>query len=475
VNRRDFLGATAAAALLPIAGSRALAATTMPKVDVVVIGAGLSGLHAASLLEADGRKVMVLEGRQRVGGRVLSLDEVNGSPEAGANSMLSAYGRTLDLARGHELPLVDTTQRRSPTPAVLHIGGRTMTTAEWKDAAQNPFVGARRALPPAAHSWIEVSKANTITTSDGWSDPANAALDVSMAKFFGDRGYSPAEIRLAHDVNPGYGERAEDVSLLNWLFVDTFFKAQREAGPGEWAVLGGNQRLPEAMAKALKSEIRFGMKVVAVVADKQGVEVRCANGTRVRAAHVVCSMPLSTMRSVTFDPPLPPLHRQAVAEVPHMKITQTHFEVIEPFWESDGLSSDMWTDTDLGTLTAIRGAKDPTQVTSLAAWARGAQADRVDKLSEADGAAHVLAELERLRPAAKGKVRVAGFKSWQKDEFALGDWVVWKPGQPMSLPKACGTAHGAIHFCGEHTALANRGMEGALESGERAALEIIAP
>lgn len=474
MKRRTFLGATAAAALMPIVGSRALAAI-VHKVDVVVIGAGLSGLHAASLLEADGRKVMVIEGRDRVGGRVCSLDDVNGSPEAGANTMLAAYGRTLDLARGYKLPLYDTSQRRLSKPAVLHLGGRTMTVAQWSEAAENPFKGERRSKPPGALCWMETGQFNPLTEAEGWCDPANAALDMSMARFLTERGYSPAEIRLAHDTNPAYGEGAVDVSLLNWLFVDTFFKAQRQAGTAEMAVLGGNARLPEAMAKAVKGEILLGKKVVAITSDASGAEVRCSDGTRVRASQVICSIPLSTMRSVTFDPPLPPLHQQAVREVPHMKITQTHFEVSDPFWDSDGISSDMWTDTGLGVLSAIRGGANPAEVTSMSAWARGTTAGQIDKMGEPAARAYVQAELERLRPAAKGKVRVAGFKSWQLDEFAQGDWVVWKPGQPTTMPRAIGQAHGPIHFCGEHTALANRGMEGALESGERVALEIIAP
>ncbi|PEQ12605.1 hypothetical protein B2G71_09835 [Novosphingobium sp. PC22D] len=474
MKRRTFLAGTAAGALLPLVRTAAMA-RSMPEVDVLVIGAGLSGLYAASLLESVGSQVMVIEGRNRVGGRVLSLDDVNGSPEAGANSMLSAYGRALDLAHRFELPLINGVERPKASPAVLHIGGRTMTLAEWKDAPSNPFAGDRRAVPPAALCWMETGKFNPITTSDGWCDPANAELDISMQQFLSERGFSPAEIRLAHDVNPAYGEHASGVSLLNWLFVANFFKAQQAAGGAEWSVLGGNSRLPEALANSLQNEIVFRKKVVAIKTSSAGAEVHCADGTRITAGHVICSIPLATMANVAFDPPLPPLQAKAVAEVPHMKITQTHFEVTEPFWEADGIAPDMWTDTDLGVLSSIRGGEDPKQITSLTAWARGTTAERVDALDEEAAREHVLAELVRLRPAAEGKVRVAGFKSWQKDEFSLGDWVVWKPGQPTTLAREVGKAHGRIHFCGEHTALVNRGMEGALDSGERAALEIIDP
>jgi monoamine oxidase len=82
-------------------------------------------------------------------------------------------------------------------------------------------------------------------------------------------------------------------------------------------------------------------------------------------------------------------------------------------------------------------------------------------------------EYEALRPAAKGQLEVAGVKSWQSDRYSGGDWVCWAPGQVTDAVPALKEPAGLIHFCGEHTALSNRGMEGAMESGERAALELL--
>jgi monoamine oxidase len=68
---------------------------------------------------------------------------------------------------------------------------------------------------------------------------------------------------------------------------------------------------------------------------------------------------------------------------------------------------------------------------------------------------------------------VLAYHSWKNDPFALGDWAVWEPGQISAFSREVGKAHGRIHFCGEHTAVSNRGMEGAMESGERVALEVL--
>jgi monoamine oxidase len=111
-------------------------------------------------------------------------------------------------------------------------------------------------------------------------------------------------------------------------------------------------------------------------------------------------------------------------------------------------------------------------VTSLMAWGRGHLADRLDTLGEEAAQQHVLKAYEALRPAAKGKLELAGIKSWQSDPFAGGDWAIWAPGQVTECLPALIEPADRIHFCGEHTATANRGMEGAMESGERAAFEV---
>ena len=66
-----------------------------------------------------------------------------------------------------------------------------------------------------------------------------------------------------------------------------------------------------------------------------------------------------------------------------------------------------------------------------------------------------------------------GFKSWQTDPFSCGVWAIWQPGQVRDFIQHVAKPHGNVHFCGEHTALSNRGMEGAMESGERAAQEVL--
>jgi monoamine oxidase len=82
--------------------------------------------------------------------------------------------------------------------------------------------------------------------------------------------------------------------------------------------------------------------------------------------------------------------------------------------------------------------------------------------------------LARVRPSTRGSLRAVKTVSWQRDPFAGGIYSAWKPGQITRYGETIAAPHGNVFFAGEHTAMLNRGMEGAAESGERAAGEILA-
>ena len=163
----------------------------------------------------------------------------------------------------------------------------------------------------------------------------------------------------------------------------------------------------------------------------------------------------------------------AIRTVPVMRITKVVLVPKRPFWKDDGLSPAMWTDSPAGEIRALREAEGHADVTCLMAWGRGFLADQLDALGPEGASRLVIQEYERLRPAARGQLVARGYKSWQTDRFAGGTWSVWAPGQPQQFLPELARAEGRLHFCGEHTALSNRGMEGAMESGERAALELL--
>jgi monoamine oxidase len=121
LTRRDFLIRSAVAASLAALPRRPAWAAT-DSADVIVVGAGLSGLNAALTLEDAGFSVLVLEGRDRVGGKILTFGSVPGLPEAGGQSIGSGYGRVVDAAQRSGIALDDQLPQalRHPDIALVH-------------------------------------------------------------------------------------------------------------------------------------------------------------------------------------------------------------------------------------------------------------------------------------------------------------------------------------------------------------------
>lgn len=472
LSRRDFLVRSAVAASLVALPRRPGWAATS-STDVIVVGAGLAGLNAALTLEDAGLAVLVLEGRDRVGGKILTFDRVPGLPEAGGQSIGSGYGRIIDAARRSNLELDDQLPQalRHPDTALI-LEGRPIAKAAWRDSPRNPFPAALRDLMPWQYTPMAMARGNPLASVEDWFSPKHAAADVSMHEFLRAQGASEAMIDLAYDTNTSYGTSAHDVSALMMAFVEAFTRAQRNLKPAVYKARGGNQRIPEGMAQRLKGGVRLRQTVTAIRSDANGVTVLTQDGQRYSAKAAVCALPFSTLRHVRFDPPLAGPQGEAVKTLPHQMITQIAIEARRPFWESDGLPPSMWTDSPIGRVFAIRRSADDDEVSSLLVTAYGHKAAYLDRLGAAGAARRAISEIEGIRPAAKGRLRVVQQHSWALDPFAAGDWAYFSPGTVTRFMPAMFQPHGRVHFCGEQTAVGARGMEGAMESGERAALEI---
>ena len=466
ISRRAFVTGGAAAI---IAGAAPRAAWARTEADIIVIGAGLSGLHAAWMLENAGLRVMVIEGSDRIGGRLHTLDDLPGRPEAGGVQIGSGYARLHAHAERLGIPLVGGGDE--PRDALYRINAVNSTAAEWPTSPGNRLSAAERAVPPAGLGRLYGSRLPALASPEAWRDPANiAALDRPYAEMLRGLGASDEAVRLINaNLN---GNSIETLSALHVARTAAIFRSQ----PGPVRTIGGgSQRLPEAMAAALRGDVRLRQRVVVINEGRGGVEVGLEGGARLLAKQVISTIPFNMMiptarRSFDFGRPLPEVIDRARLALPYTEAVFFYLAARRAFWRDDGLPATLWSDEALlGRMFVL--SDDPPMVKIWLAGPLVGQAYIAD--AETHGAA-VIAAIEQARPSARGQLTMLRRFDWQNQPFHHG--IYHHLGARQGAMLAAATAHTGrrLHFAGEHLAIAASGMEGALESGERAAQTVLA-
>jgi len=444
---------------------------------VVVIGAGLAGLHAALQLQARGIDVKVIEGQDRVGGRVHSMRQRGSTKEAGGTYIGAGYTRVIGAAATHGVELIDVT----PVLAfyreqALVLGREIIHQAEWPAHPANPFPERDRKLMPWAYHRVLTARECPLESPGDWLDPQHLQHDVSLRDWMRGLRLSDAAIAMGYGLNVSFGDSAADVSALLMFFRAAFSIAQRKLAPPGivgYTAKDGVQRIPEAMAAALDTEVALEKIVTAIAAQRDQLHIHCADGSEYLARDVICTLPFSVLRTIKIDPPLTGALAQAVTSLPYQPMTQIYLAHKSEFWNDDGYAPSLYTDGVLGMISAARNGEDPDEVTSFTAWAMGPNARYLDTLPKAQAGRLAIAELEALRPAAKGQLEFVDLHSWGTDPFARGGWAYFQPGQIAEFGANMGAAHGSLRFCGEHLARTSRGMEGAMESAEHVVAELL--
>ncbi|MEE4184389.1 MAG: NAD(P)/FAD-dependent oxidoreductase [Gammaproteobacteria bacterium] len=460
------LAAAGAIASLPavLAGC---AAPTRKDADVIVIGAGLSGLNAAILLQDQGFDVQVLEGSARVGGRVFTLDDQPHKPEAGGSEFsLVSYARILDMINRLELEVVP--WRGTDVRFAYFVNGELVAGEDWPASPANKVsVAAARPVPPMFISTRFIPQPVPLSTMSAWLEPEGQAYDVPLGDYLQANGADAEALRLIASRNNT--PRLNDMSALWRMRADKF--AEAFGGLDQLRNLGGGMsRLPEAMAAVLKRGVQLKTPVTAVTTSDTGVQVTTADGSTYSAAFAVCTVPLPMLRQIDLQPALADVQAKAVAEIPYDDHMEVYFDVLEPYWEIDGLASSLWTDSELGLVLHIA---DPGSLGYLWLAISGTGSQALLNLPEAEVFERLTAALIAARPSLEGRIKPMTTQNWSKYPWNQGHVAYRAPGQITEFGAVLTQPHGRIHFAGEHTAVLNSGMEGAMESGERAAIEII--
>ncbi|MEP2736568.1 MAG: FAD-dependent oxidoreductase [Erythrobacter sp.] len=482
LTRRRFVYQSAASLAIASSGPGfARSPLAEEKADVIVIGAGLSGLNSAMILRDAGYKVLVLEANNRVGGRAYTADDVEGRPEYGANQIGPQYARLRGMAKKLGIKLKQGANLNAPF--AFSLNGELISKESWPDSKFNRTKGDERALLPSQLMGHYLLKNDPFKASGDWLKSSASAYDISLGTWFKSLGASPAALWLMDQ-----GLIAPDLwsaSALDKLqgipreYLATLSKAKsgvkgnsfEQSAPVSSRVAGGTQRLPEAMAATLGDAVRLNQQVARLDTNESGVEVRCMDGTRYKADFAVSAVPLTVLRRISIYPNLNGSQREAVMLTPYASTTFVYLNVKRRYWEDDGFDASLWTD---GPVNSIRQPFDYTGSRErLVAVSTGLKGQRLDQLPPKERGEFVLKQIETLRPAAKGQLEVSGVHSWAQEPFSAGCSSALPAGHTLRFANALVKPHGRIHFAGEHTKRLEVGMESAMESGERVASEIM--
>lgn len=455
-----------------------------PKKRVVVLGAGLAGLTAAWELDQAGHEVVVIEAQTRPGGRVLTFREGFSpglSAEAGAMAFSDSYRHLLRYVQLFQIPhqsLATAAIRSASASALYHLRGQLLRARA--DGSVNwPFdlTVEERALGQTG-----ILRKYILSVLDGASDPTQSYIlpdwvrphdRKTLLDLAAERGASRGARELIRSTF-WFADARNQESAAACLLADLslFYRGQAAYG-----FPGGSDALPLAFATRLRERIRYGAEVVRIEQRPELVEIVVkAAGLldRLPADRVVCTIPFSVLRHIEMAPPFSPPKREVVSGLEYRPVTRVYLQVRRRFWESERVTSGAMTDLPIGQVQEHpifrTGAEGDRAL--LEAHARGDAAPALDAMAEDERLRFVLAEMEKVHPGVGRHYEGGRSKSWHDDRWARGAFASFAPGQMTTWLPRIVRPEGRIHFAGEHTSIFPATMEGAIESGVRAAREI---
>ena len=461
LTRREMIQRSLAAAGVLLISDRLGGAGAQTKAGrVVVIGGGFSGLAAAYELSRAGYDVTVAEGRNRVGGRVISFSDLvpGKNVEGGGELIGSNHPAWVGYAKQFKLEFLDVGEEDAEFPIVLD--GKRLSGEESEKLWEEMEAAFAGILKDAAN--VDADRPWTSANADALDRRTLAdwiaSIEASALTKEGLRTMMTAD----NGVVTEWQSYLANLAMVKGGGLEKYWTESEV-----YRCRGGNQQLATKFVQAIGAgKVLMRTPVSAVTVTDTGARVTLANGKVLEADHVILTAPPPTWNRIAMDPPLPAgLMPQMGSNVKCLLALRGTFwrrAELAPDLLSDGPVNMTWHATD-----GQRGAGE-----AMVAFSGGPSAE----ITREWGAKRIetyLAELQKVYPGIRGSFLRARYMDWPSDPWVKASYSFPAPGQVTAQGQTLWDGLGRLHFAGEYASYAFMGfMEGALHSGAAVAKRI---
>jgi monoamine oxidase len=444
---------------------------------VIIVGAGLAGLSAGYELKRAGHTPVILEAQQRVGGRVYTLRDpfTEGLyAEVGAMRIPRAHSLTMAYIEKFGLKTDDFTMD-NPN-AYYYIGGHKIRASEaHADPSLMGFdVSPNEVGKTSGQMYMQALK----PLLDLLEKNGDAAWEEIIAKY--DQ-YSTREFLELNGWSEGmiemFGLLANQESVMNSSFLELFREDSGDYYTNMVEIQGGTDRLPHAFLPELKDNIRFGAKMIAMDQSPDDVTIHyqtpAGRFTEV-GDYAIITVPFPVLRHVEVLKPFSRAKNRAIRQLHYDASAKILFQCKRRFWEEDDgiFGGGTITDLPIRNLYYPDHGRETGRGIILASYTWSEDAQRWGSLKPDDRIIQALEDVAEIHPQIIKEFEVGTSWMWHDDEFAGGAFALFDPGQQTLLHDEIVKPDGRIHFAGEHASLYHAWIQGAFESGLRAAISI---